>query len=175
MDGFNFNKKITAILFASFIVLFVSNVTDLLYNPSTHTEPARGYKVDIEQEQNASVQDATAANVQVDIQALIAQANIAKGKEVSKKCVSCHTFEKGGANKVGPNLWHIVGNKKAHLGDAFNYSKAMLSAGGTWEYQDLFQFLTKPQAYVKGTRMAFAGISKPQDIADLIAYIKSLE
>ena len=173
MDGFQLNKIFTAILFASFIVLFVSNVTDLLYNPDPHTESARGYKVDLEQQ--GSIESTTVADMQVDFQALIAQGNITKGKEVSKKCISCHTFEKGGANKVGPNLWHIVGNKKAHLGDAFNYSKAMLSSGGTWEHQDLFQFLTKPQAYVKGTRMAFIGISKPQDIADLIAYMKSLE
>ncbi|CAI28149.1 Cytochrome c homolog [Ehrlichia ruminantium str. Gardel] len=174
MDGFQLNKIFTAILFACFIVLFVSNVTDLLYNPEPHAEPVRGYKVDVEQ-QGLIEESAAVPDVQVDIQALVAQANITKGKEISKKCVSCHTFEKGGANKVGPNLWHIIGNKKAHLGDAFNYSKAMLNIGGTWEYHDLFQFLTKPQAYVKGTRMAFAGISKPQDIADLIAYMKSLE
>ena len=173
MDGFHLNKIFTAILFASFLVLLISNVVDLLYDPNPHEEEVKGYQINIAEQVSTQVQ--ATAEQQIDIAALIAQANITKGKEITKKCISCHTFEKGGANKVGPNLWHIVGNKKAHLGNAFNYSQAMLNKGGTWEYDDLFQFLTKPQAYVKGTRMAFAGISKPQDIADLIAYIKSLE
>ncbi|ABD44791.1 cytochrome c family protein [Ehrlichia chaffeensis str. Heartland] len=172
MDGFHLNKIFTAILFASFIVLFISNVVNLLYDPDPHAEQTKGYKINIEEHIPTEVNN---TEEQIDIESLIAQANIAKGKDLTKKCISCHTFEKGGANRVGPNLWHIVGNKKAHLGDSFNYSKAMLSKGGTWEYQDLFQFLTKPQAYIKGTRMAFAGISKPQDVADLIAYLKSLE
>ena len=172
MDGFHLNKIFTAILFSSFIILFISNVVDLLYNPNPHTEQVRGYQINIEEQPANTTINST--ETQIDIETLIAQADITKGKEITKKCISCHTFEKGGANRVGPNLWNIIGNKKAHLGDKFNYSKAMLNKGGTWEHQDLFEFLTKPQAYIKGTRMAFAGISKPQDVADLIAYLKSL-
>lgn len=101
-------------------------------------------------------------------------ASFEKGKSAAKKCIACHSFEKGGMNKVGPNLWNIVGNKKAHLGNSFNYSKAVLERGGKWGYEELFAFLKNPKAYIKGTRMAFAGISNPQEIADLVSYLHQL-
>nr|CAH7762756.1 unnamed protein product [Callosobruchus chinensis] len=101
-------------------------------------------------------------------------ASFEKGKSAAKKCIACHSFEKGGMNKVGPNLWNVVGNKKAHLGSSFNYSKALLEKGGKWEYEELFAFLKNPKAYIKGTRMAFAGISNPQEIADLVSYLRSM-
>lgn len=110
----------------------------------------------------------------LDIAALLASANIEKGKVIAKKCIACHTFDKGGTNKVGPNLWGIVGNKKAHLGSAFNYSKAILAQEGQWGYDELFHFLKKPQKYISGTKMAFAGISKPEQIADVVLYLHSM-
>lgn len=112
--------------------------------------------------------------VALDIGALMQNASFEKGKSAAKKCIACHSFEKSGANKVGPNLWNVVGNKKAHLGNSFNYSKAVLEKGGKWGYEELFAFLKNPKAYIKGTRMAFAGISNPQEIADLVSYLRQL-
>ncbi|KJV69136.1 c-type cytochrome [Candidatus Neoehrlichia procyonis] len=171
MDGFHLNKIATAVLFASFLILVISNIVDLIYNPHNHKDNVKGYEITIlpKDEATQKLPEKT-----IDIKSLMINASAEKGKNISKKCIACHTFEKGGKNMVGPNLWHIIGNNKAHLSN-FNYSKALLNKGGIWSEEDLFMFLTKPQAYIKGTRMSFAGISNPKDIADLLAYLKSLE
>lgn len=110
---------------------------------------------------------------QSSIALLLSKASVSHGKSLSAKCAMCHTFDKGGPNRVGPNLWNIVGSKKAHLGTSFSYSKSMLAAGGEWTYQDLFSFIKKPNEFIKGTRMVFVGISNNSDIADLVAFLRS--
>jgi cytochrome c len=90
-----------------------------------------------------------------------------------KQCFTCHTIDKGGANKVGPNQWDIVGRKIAsHAG--FSYSSALQAKGGEWTYEDLNHMIFKPAAFVKGTKMAFVGIPKEQERADVIAYMRSM-
>ncbi|MBM3597026.1 MAG: cytochrome c family protein [Alphaproteobacteria bacterium] len=102
---------------------------------------------------------------------LLAAAKAEEGEKKVKACAACHTFDKGGANRVGPNLWNTIGEKKAgHSG--FAYSKQMVEKGGEWTYEELNQFLANPKAFVPGTKMAFAGLSKPQDRADVIAYMR---
>ncbi|NSX83218.1 c-type cytochrome [Wolbachia endosymbiont of Atemnus politus] len=162
------NKIAESILLSGLIIMIVSNVVDMLYSPEDYkiehqTIVAAGGEPQQKIEQ-----------VALDIGALMQNASFEKGKSAAKKCIACHSFEKGGANKLGPNLWNIVGNRKAHLGDSFNYSKAMLGKGGKWEYDELFAFLKNPKAYIKGTRMAFAGISNPQEVADLVSYLRQL-
>ena len=104
---------------------------------------------------------------------LLAGANPGAGEAAfNKKCATCHTANQGGANKVGPNLFSVVAGKKAHL-DNFTYSKALAEKGGNWEYEDLNAFLAKPAGYLKGTKMAFAGIRDELDRKDLIAYLKT--
>ena len=168
--GFNFNRVATSVLLASFIILMVSNVVDLMYHP-THEE-TRGYKVDVPEEKSGET--AATPDAVVDIVALLADASAEKGKVVAKKCAACHTFNEGGPNRVGPNLWGIVGAKKCHA-QGFTYSKAMFSKGGNWTEEELFQFLTNPKDFVSGTRMVFPGLSKPKDVADLIAYLKTMK
>ncbi|MGN7679064.1 MAG: c-type cytochrome [Anaplasma sp.] len=173
MGGFGFNRIATAVLFASFLVLLVSNVVDLLYHPDEN--PAKGYTVDVESAQDAShTQQDTAPQQDIDLASLMSTADAERGKAVSKKCTACHTFNEGGPDRVGPNLWGIIGSKKCASKD-FKYSKALLEKGGHWKEEELFQFLTNPRGYAKGTRMAFAGLSKPQDIADLLAYMKRVK
>ena len=109
---------------------------------------------------------------ELDIAALMAKANAEAGARTIKKCIACHSFDKGGANKVGPNLWAIVDAPKGKK-PGFAYSKALSVAGGVWNYDSLFAFLKKPSAYMPGTKMAFAGIRKPEEIADVIAYMKT--
>ena len=98
----------------------------------------------------------------------------AKGERLfNQQCKSCHTVDKGGANKVGPNLWSVVGRKKASH-DGFSYSSALQGKGGDWSYEDINHMIFKPQGYVRGTKMAFAGLVKEQDRADVIAYLRTM-
>ena len=103
---------------------------------------------------------------------LLAQADAAKGERVATKCRSCHTFEQGERNNLGPNLWNIVGSPRARLPD-FNYSSAMRGYGGEWTFDSLFEYLENPKAYVKGTSMSFAGIRRAADRANLLAYLRT--
>lgn len=162
------NKIAASILLSGLIIMIVSNVVDMLYNPEDYKIEHQIIVADSNEPQQKIEQ------VALDIGELMQNASFEKGKSSAKKCMACHSFEKGGMNKVGPNLWNVVGNKKAHLSSSFNYSKALLEKGGKWEYEELFAFLKNPKAYIKGTRMAFAGISNPQEIADLVSYLCSM-
>lgn len=103
---------------------------------------------------------------------LLASASADRGKNLARACQACHTFDKGGPNRVGPNLWAIVGaDKAAHAG--FDYSAALKSLPGNWDFEDLNAYLWKPAVYAKGTKMVFAGLPKPQDRADVIAFMRS--
>jgi len=103
-----------------------------------------------------------------------AEGDAEKGAKVFKKCKACHTIEKDGKNKVGPNLFGIVGQKSAQV-EGFKYSKAMKAADLTWDDSNLDQYLTKPRAFVKGTKMSFAGIKKESQRQDLLAYLKTFQ
>ena len=101
-------------------------------------------------------------------------ANVEHGAQIFKQqCSTCHTIDKGGANKVGPNQWAVIGRKKASH-EGFSYSSALQAKGGEWTYEDINHMIFKPQAFVKGTKMAFAGMPKEQDRADTIAYLRTM-
>lgn len=104
---------------------------------------------------------------------LIASADIAQGEKLSKACAACHSFDNGGADKVGPNLWNTVGGPKAHR-SAFAYSDGMKNKAGTWGYAELNEFFWKPKSYIEGTKMNYIGMKKPEDRAALIAWLRSL-
>ncbi len=163
------NKVAASILLSGLMIMIVSNVVDMLYSPEEYKIEHQTIVAAGDSEPQQKIEQ-----VALDIRVLMQNASFEKGKLAAKKCVACHSFEKDGLNKVGPNLWNVVGNKKAHLGNLFNYSKAMLEKGGRWGYEELFVFLKNPKAYIKGTRMAFAGISNPQEIADLVSYLRRL-
>ena len=101
-------------------------------------------------------------------------ANVQHGEALFKQqCFTCHTIDKGGVNKVGPNQWDILGRKKASH-EGFSYSSALQAKGGEWSYEDINHMIFKPQAFVRGTKMAFAGLAKEQDRADVIAYLRTM-
>ena len=103
----------------------------------------------------------------------LAKADVAKGQADTKICQTCHSFEKGGPIKVGPPLWGVVGRPKGSF-PGFNYSEGMKSKGGDWTYDDLNEFLTKPSAYVPGTKMTFAGEAEESKRADIVDYLHTL-
>lgn len=105
---------------------------------------------------------------------LLASANVDAGKDVAKKCAACHTFDKGGPNRVGPNLYGVFDGPVAEGRGGFPFSDALKKKGGTWSVDALNQWLWKPGAYVKGTKMTFIGLPKAKDRADVIAYLNSL-
>src|SRR3989442_11827935 len=110
---------------------------------------------------------------QEPIEQLPAKAAVARGETADKKCQACHTFNKGGRNLVGPNLWGVIGRPKASEA-GFNYSAALKAKGGTWAIDDLNQFINNPRGYIPGTNMTFAGIQRGGERADVIAYLNSL-
>lgn len=168
------NKIAAAVLLAGIIGIGVGKVSSVLYQPE-ETE-TRGYTIAGAEDgdEEGGFGDAMAKDAPESILAFLGAADVASGEKTFKtKCATCHTPEQGGAHKQGPNLWSIVGSGKAGK-SGFSYSSAMQEKAGSWGFQELSEFLTKPAKYVKGTRMAFAGLKKPQDRADLIAYLNSL-
>lgn len=105
------------------------------------------------------------------ILAMIAAADVAKGEKLSKVCAACHSFDKGGVMKIGPNLWNTVNGPKAHIA-GFSYSQGLKSMGGKWTYDALNHFFWKPKAYIADTKMTFVGLKKPEDRAALIAWLR---
>lgn len=167
MDSFELNKIAASILIALLVVKGADLISRALISPAYLSEPA--FKI-------AGVVSSPQAQPQepegpAPIEPLLAAANLKKGEEVFKKCTSCHTVDKGGANRIGPNLYGIVGAQKGKHPD-YSYSSALQKKGGTWTYDDLNLFLYSPRTYISGTKMSFAGVKNTQDRADLIAYLR---
>ncbi len=116
--------------------------------------------------------EAKPATPAVPLPVLLAAASADKGKKIAKKCVSCHSFAKGGKNKVGPNLFSIMGSDRAAAA-GYNYSAAIKKMGGKWGFVDMDQFLTKPKIFLPGTKMAFNGVKSAADRAAVILYLRS--
>ncbi len=169
MNGLELNKIAAAILVAGIIAMVSGILAEVLYEPEQ--PKTRGYSVDVPAEGTATA--AAEAPKIVELGLLLASASIDKGKEVSKKCAACHSLGKGEADKVGPNLYGIVGSSHAHK-DGFNYSDAMKGLHGkTWDIEALYHFINNPKTAVPGTKMAFAGIKNPEELAAVLAYLNS--
>jgi cytochrome c len=129
--------------------------------------------VQLEAEAASEPAAAAAGGEQGDFHALLAAADPAAGEKAAKKCAVCHSFEQGGAAKLGPPLWDVLGREIASAPD-FRYSNALAEKDGSWDYDKLHAFLANPKEWAPGTKMAFAGVRKPEELADIIAYLRSL-
>lgn len=167
------NMGVGALLGTVFVVLSVSIASEGLFHSENPEKP--GFEIAAADATEAPA-DTEAAPAAVPVADLLAAADPAKGEALFKKCTSCHSAEKGAGNKVGPNLYGVVGRPVAQLAD-FGYSKAMkdFSQGGkeVWNFEHLNQFLLAPKKYVKGTAMGFAGDKKDAERADIMAYLNS--
>ena len=172
MDSFEFNKIAGAVLGTLTFVMLLNFASDLIFHTGLPEKP--GYVIDIAE---AATGPADAeAPAKVSVAALLSTADSAQGEKVAKKCAACHTFDNGGANKVGPNLWNIVNRKPGGV-DGFKYSSAMndfAGANDAWTFDELNEFLLAPKKHMPGTSMGFAGLRKDKERGDMLAYLRSL-
>ncbi len=173
MDSIERTKIFAALLAAAFVMLGLTFLSDGLYHSDDPEKP--GYEIaGAEPDSGAPAAEAKGSQVE-DILPLLASADLAAGEKAAKKCVACHNFNEGGANKVGPALYGIVDRQIASV-EGFGYSGALkaYAADKVWDYAELNGFLYKPKTHVKGTSMGFAGVKKTNERAALVAYLRSL-
>ena len=170
MNSFELNKVLGAILGTSLIVLALNIGAGAIFAPEKPAKP--GYEIAVKDHAEGAAASAAKAPEQ-PIETLLASASVDKGQATAKQCQSCHTFEKGGANRVGPNMWNIVDRPRASEA-GFNYSAGMKAKSGKWTYDDLSKFLANPRGFIQGTNMSFAGLAREQQRADLIGYLRTL-
>lgn len=168
MSSFN------VIAMASLLTLLVVKGADIIADTLVH--PVIQLETNVYTVEGVEASSDTVAEKPKELEAiepLLASADLASGQKVAKKCLQCHTFEKDGASKLGPNLWNIVA-RAVGAAEGYAYSKAMSTFGGKWDFESLNKYLYKPRQLVNGTKMSFAGLKKPQERADLIAYLRTL-
>ena len=173
MDSFEINKIIAAVLLTVLILIGIGKFTDILFHVEKPKESA--YKIeglDIASISTSSSEMVTKIVEEVDIKALLALGDLGHGEKVFKKCSACHMIASGGKNMIGPNLWSVIGRTAGSVSD-YKYSKAMVAYGKEWTFEEMNSYLIKPQAYVKGTKMAFAGLRKEKDRASVILFMNS--
>ncbi|MDC0073950.1 cytochrome c family protein [Alphaproteobacteria bacterium] len=170
MDTYILNKYGGALIAAILVIFLLGKLGDIVVHPKKlekqvySSEPLLSDSSKVASNSNKPIEE-------IPLPVLLASASVEKGKKVARKCASCHGFEKGGANKVGPNLYNVLGAPMASV-SGFTYSSAIKKVNAEWGYKELNLFLINPKTYIKGTKMAFAGLKKPSDRANIIAYLR---
>jgi cytochrome c len=167
MDSFEINKILGALLFTCLCLLSLNIAAEAVFHPVKPAKP--GFEVAATE---PSATPGAAKEPDEPIEKLLASATVDKGANAAKKCAACHTFGKGEPNRVGPNLYGVVGRPKGTEG-GFDYSAALKSKGGNWTVEDLDKFLANPKGFAPGTKMSFAGVPRGSERADLIVFLNS--
>jgi len=169
MDSFEINKIVAAVLLVALLVIGIGKLSNIIFYVDKPETP--GYVVEVEQVSTSSAQTSTGtAEEKIDIAALMAMGDIAVGEKVFKKCAACHSIVKGGKNNIGPALYNVVGRQVGSISD-YKYSKALSEYKKEWTFEELNGYLIKPAKWIKGTKMAFAGLRKEKDRASVIKYL----
>ena len=168
MDSFELNKIIAAILMVGLLLIGIGKISKIIFHVEKPEKP--GYAVEVEKVVSASSVSNTDDKVEVDIAALMAMGDVISGEKIFKKCAACHSIVKGGKNNIGPALYNVVGRKVGVVTD-YKYSKALASYDKEWTFEELNGYLIKPAKWIKGTKMAFAGLRKEKDRASVIKYL----
>ena len=169
MDSFEINKIVAAVLLVALLLIGISKISSVIFYVEKPKTP--GYAVDIEQSVTVQLKtEGETVEQKIDITALMAMGDIATGEKVFKKCAACHSIVKGGKNNIGPALYNVVGRKIGVVSD-YKYSKALAGYGKEWTLEELNGYLIKPAKWIKGTKMAFAGLRKEKDRASVIKYL----
>ena len=169
MDSFEINKIVAAILMVALLIIGIGKLSDIIFHVEKPDTPA--YSVDMEQVVATSTQSASnTTEEKIDIVALMSMGDLAVGEKVFKKCAACHSIVKGGKNNIGPALYNVVGRKVGAVSD-YKYSKSLTEYGKEWTFEELNGYLIKPAKWIKGTKMAFAGLRKEKDRASVILYL----
>ena len=169
MDSFELNKILGAVLGTCLALLSLNIAAGAIFTPHKPEKP--GYEIAVK-EDGCHGKPGEAAPAEEPLPVRFASADAGRGENAAKKCAACHTFGKGEPNRVGPNLWGVVGRQKASEA-GFNYSAAMKAQKGNWTPEDLDNYLTNPKAMVPGTNMTFAGIPRGKERADVITFLNS--
>ena len=168
MDSFEINKIVAAVLMVALLIIGIGKLSNVIFHVEKPKIP--GYAVKVEQATKVSSSTEKVVEEKVDIASLMAMGDIALGEKVFKKCAACHSIVKGGKNNIGPALYNVVGRKIGAVTD-YKYSKALSSYDKEWTLEELNGYLTKPAKWIKGTKMAFAGLRKEKDRASVIKYL----
>ena len=168
MDSFELNKIIAAILMVALLIIGLGKITDSVFY--VNKPEKAGYKVEVENQSTSDTSDVAKIVEEIDIAALMSTGDVVSGEKIFKKCAACHSIEKGGANKIGPALYNVVGRNIGGV-TGYKYSKALASYGKDWTFEELNGFLKKPASYIKGTKMSYAGLRKEKDRASIIKYL----
>jgi cytochrome c len=171
MDSFELNKIIAAVLMTVLIVIGINKIGDSIFHVEKPKQSA--YKVEgVELVSSTGTAPKVTEVDQLDIKEILALGDAAHGKKVFKKCSACHLVAKGGKNLIGPALYGVVGRATASVPD-YAYSSALKAHGKKWSFEELNAFLLKPRSYIKGTKMAYAGLRKDKDRASVILYLNN--
>jgi len=164
------NKIIVSIIFAIILVLGINKIADVIYYVEKPEKSAYQVSSITTVASNSSGEASSTNSESGNIIALFASTNAAEGAKVFKKCAACHSIAEGGANKIGPALWGVLGRTAGSLPD-YKYSKAMAAYGKNWSFEEMNGFLIKPKEWIKGTKMAFAGLKDAKERAAVILYM----
>ena len=167
MDSFEINKIVTALLVVFLVVFGIGKISDMIFQVEKPNTSA--YKVEFAETDKTKDSSSVQA---VDIAALLALGSVEHGQKVFKKCSACHSIKKGGRNNIGPALYSVLGRNMGALED-YKYSKALIAFGKDWTFDEMNNFLIKPTSYIKGTKMAFAGLKKEKDRASVMLYMNA--